>query len=40
MREDEINAKRETQSAKLLYLAPDTKDGYLKVKSIFKDGSN
>jgi len=40
MREDEINAKRETQSAKLLYLAPETKDGYLKVKSIFKDGAN
>ncbi len=40
MREDKINAKRNTQGAKLLYLAPDTKDGYLKVKSIFKDGSN
>lgn len=40
MRQDKINAKRNTQGSKLLYLAPDTKDGYLKVKSIFKDGSN
>ena len=40
MREDKINEKCKMQSAKLLYLAPDTKDGYLKVKSIFKDGSN
>ena len=40
MREDKINAKRNTQGAKLLYSAPDTKDGYLKVKSIFKDGAN
>ena len=40
MREDKINEKRKEQSAKLLYLAPETKDGYLKVKSIFKHGSN
>ncbi len=39
MREDKINKKHQTQSAKLLYLAPETKDGYLKVKSIFKDGA-
>ncbi len=37
MREDKINEKYKAQSTKLLYLAPDTKDGYLKVKSIFKD---
>lgn len=37
MREDKINDKHQPQSAKLLYLAPETKDGYLKVKSIFKN---
>lgn len=37
MREDKVNEKSKTQSTKLLYLAPETKDGYLKVKSIFKD---
>ena len=35
MREDE-REKSKTQRTELLELAPETKDGYLKVKSIFK----
>ncbi len=34
MREDQESAKRKAQSAKLLELTPETKDGYLKTKSI------
>jgi aspartyl-tRNA(Asn)/glutamyl-tRNA(Gln) amidotransferase subunit C len=36
MREDEINQKIKTKSEKLLALAPERKNGYLKVKSILK----
>lgn len=36
-REDKVSAKSDVPSTKLLYLAPDKKDGYLKVKSIFQD---
>lgn len=36
MREDQESAKNETQSVKLLELAPRTKNGHLKVKSILK----
>ncbi len=39
MREDKINKERKIERTKLLYLAPDTKNGYLKVKSIFKDAT-
>jgi len=35
MREDK-SSKSKVQSSKLLKLAPETKNGYLKVKSIFK----
>lgn len=34
MREDQINEKLKMKNEKLLELAPDKKDGYLKVKSI------
>ncbi len=34
-REDEINEKLKNQNGKLLKLAPETKDGYLKVKAVF-----
>jgi aspartyl-tRNA(Asn)/glutamyl-tRNA(Gln) amidotransferase subunit C len=34
MREDRESLKFKVQSSKLLDLAPETKDGYLKVKSI------
>ena len=34
-REDEESSKLKVQSSKLMKLAPETKDGYLKVKSIF-----
>ena len=34
MREDEESPKSKVQSSKLLDLAPETKNGYLKVKSI------
>ncbi len=34
MREDKESLKFKVQSSKLLDLAPETKDGYLKVKSI------
>lgn len=33
-REDKESEKRKAQSEKLLDLAPETKDGYLKVKSV------
>ncbi len=39
MREDKINKERKIERTKLLYLAPETKNGYLKVKSIFKDAT-
>ena len=35
MREDKESSKFKAQSSKLLELAPETKDGYLKVRSIF-----
>lgn len=35
MRQDK-SSKSKVQSSKLLKLAPETKNGYLKVKSIFK----
>ncbi len=35
MREDREISKLKAQSSKLMKLAPETKDGYLKVKSIF-----
>ena len=35
MREDEESKKPKAKSQKLLELAPEKKDGYLKVKSIF-----
>ena len=34
MREDEEKGKLKTKNKKLLELVPETKDGYLKVKSI------
>ena len=34
MRDDRASEKREAKSEKLLELAPETKNGYLKVKSI------
>ncbi|PIS39385.1 MAG: Asp-tRNA(Asn)/Glu-tRNA(Gln) amidotransferase GatCAB subunit C [Candidatus Nealsonbacteria bacterium CG08_land_8_20_14_0_20_38_20] len=34
-REDKINEKLKMKNEKLMKLAPETKDGYLKVKSIF-----
>jgi len=40
MREDKENPEYQEQAAKLLYLAPETKDNYLKVKSIFENGAN
>jgi len=36
MREDLENEKLKMKNGKLLKLAPETKSGYLKVKSIFK----
>jgi len=36
MREDQKSAKRKEQNAKLLELAPQTKNDHLKVKSILK----
>ncbi len=36
MREDLENEKLKMKNGKLLKLAPETKNGYLKVKSIFK----
>ena len=36
MREDEENKKQKTKNKKLLDLAPETKNGYIKVKSIIK----
>jgi len=37
MREDEESKKPKAKSQKLLELAPETKAGYLKVKSIFNN---
>jgi len=36
MRGDAASKKQETLTKKLMDLAPETKNGYLKVKSIFK----
>ncbi len=36
MRSDKVSVKRKAKSEKLLDLAPETKDGYLKVNSILK----
>jgi len=36
MREDEASSKLKAQGSKLLNLAPETKEGYLKVKSILE----
>jgi aspartyl-tRNA(Asn)/glutamyl-tRNA(Gln) amidotransferase subunit C len=35
MRQDKESSKPKVKSSKFLDLAPDTKDGYIKVKSIF-----
>jgi len=35
MRKDEVAEKKEDENIKLLKLAPETKESYLKVKSIF-----
>jgi len=36
MREDKESSKLKIQNSKLINLAPETKNGYLKVKSILK----
>jgi len=36
MRKDEINWREKKDNKKLIELMPETKDGYLKIKSVFK----